>query len=400
MDVPRLRGLSENRIRSNGMKEHGGSSRLVRRLILAAMVAALAMALVATSALAKPGEGNGNPAANSNGNANPPAQGNPAPSQGNRGNGNPGRGNGNPNRGGRDSAQAAPPPSRDESSRGNGAASNGRRGSAPGRSHSQAQPGGAPRNPGQSESKPRRHGKGGSKGSGRGQGQRGNNGAAHQKTTICHATGSETTPYVRITISDRALDAHRRHQHGEDIVPAPAGGCPQGESETVAGLLGPFGGVVDNPEHGKTTICHATGSETNPYVVITISDNALDAHRAHQHGEDIIPAPAEGCPGSDRTAAGGPVQEDGTTPAPGDTRAELVDSEGQSPAGAVLGAGESGPGAQAQLPAADSGNAASNDEDGGSLPFTGLGLIAVVGLGAALLLAGIAGRRGIGRRAA
>ena len=40
----------------------------------------------------------------------------------------------------------------------------------------------------------------------------------------------------------------------------------------------------------KVTICHATGSATNPYVMITISENAVAAHRAHQGREDIIPA--------------------------------------------------------------------------------------------------------------
>jgi RTX calcium-binding nonapeptide repeat (4 copies) len=40
----------------------------------------------------------------------------------------------------------------------------------------------------------------------------------------------------------------------------------------------------------KVTICHATGSQTNPYVVITISVNAVKAHRAHQGRQDIIPA--------------------------------------------------------------------------------------------------------------
>src|SRR4051812_11132317 len=53
-----------------------------------------------------------------------------------------------------------------------------------------------------------------------------NNGAAHQKTTLCHATGSATNPYVEITISDRAVKAHARHQDGRDIIPAPPGGCP------------------------------------------------------------------------------------------------------------------------------------------------------------------------------
>src|SRR5918996_5956101 len=88
------------------------------------------------------------------------------------------------------------------------------------------------------------------------------------------------------------------HQDGRDIIPAPKEGCP---------------GAVDPPKpcdpywqycepdgstQRKVTICHATGSETNPFVEITISENAVDAHRNHQDGEDIIPAPAGGCPGA------------------------------------------------------------------------------------------------------
>lgn len=43
----------------------------------------------------------------------------------------------------------------------------------------------------------------------------------------------------------------------------------------------------------KTTICHKTGSAKNPYVEITVSNNALPAHQKHG---DIIPAPPGGCP--------------------------------------------------------------------------------------------------------
>lgn len=47
----------------------------------------------------------------------------------------------------------------------------------------------------------------------------------------------------------------------------------------------------------KVSICHATGSETNPYVEITISENALNGDHGHaSHEGDIIPAPAAGCP--------------------------------------------------------------------------------------------------------
>jgi hypothetical protein len=43
----------------------------------------------------------------------------------------------------------------------------------------------------------------------------------------------------------------------------------------------------------KTTICHRTNSAKNPFVEITVSNNALPAHQAHG---DIIPAPPGGCP--------------------------------------------------------------------------------------------------------
>ena len=97
--------------------------------------------------------------------------------------------------------------------------------------------------------------------------------------TICHATGIETTPYEEITVTVNGLDGHVAHE--DDIVPAPVGGCP-----TV--LLE----VVD----GKVSICHATSSETNPYNEITVSVNGLNGHVKHEG--DIIPAPEGGCPDS------------------------------------------------------------------------------------------------------
>ncbi len=47
-------------------------------------------------------------------------------------------------------------------------------------------------------------------------------------------------------------------------------------------------------KNGKITLCHATGSATNPYVEITVSvEGATHGHA--NHPGDIIPAPADGC---------------------------------------------------------------------------------------------------------
>lgn len=94
------------------------------------------------------------------------------------------------------------------------------------------------------------------------------------KVTICHATGSETNPYVEVTVSENGLNGHDGH---DDLVPAPAGGCP-----------GP------GRDRARVTLCHATGSATNPYVVITIDEHGLHGHG--DHDGDIVPAPAGGCP--------------------------------------------------------------------------------------------------------
>jgi predicted small secreted protein len=46
---------------------------------------------------------------------------------------------------------------------------------------------------------------------------------------------------------------------------------------------------------GKISICHKTGSAKNPYVQISVPDDALkDGHGSHEG--DLIPAPAGGCP--------------------------------------------------------------------------------------------------------
>jgi len=57
---------------------------------------------------------------------------------------------------------------------------------------------------------------------------------------------------------------------------------------TSTGTPAPTGTAVSE---GRTAICHRTGN--GGYHQITVSNDALDAHRAHG---DIVPAPAGGCP--------------------------------------------------------------------------------------------------------
>lgn len=130
------------------------------------------------------------------------------------------------------------------------------------------------------------------------------------KTTICHKTNSDSNPWRRITVSSRAwtnpksksgllLRSHLRHT-GDAIVIGTAA-CPTA-SLTPAPTSTPA---------AKITICHKTGSSTNPYRRITISSRAvtkpssaegkaLRAHAAHE-GDILMPGVAA-CPAG--TAAG------------------------------------------------------------------------------------------------
>ncbi|MEA2498332.1 MAG: hypothetical protein QOH26_737 [Actinomycetota bacterium] len=117
------------------------------------------------------------------------------------------------------------------------------------------------------------------------------------KVTLCHATGSTTNPYVKITIAaPAAVNAHIEHQHGEDIIPPfEYKGQTYSQNWTAEGQAryATEDCQLDDEvivEDEKVTLCHATGSTTNPFVKITIAaPAAVNAHIEHQHGEDIIP---------------------------------------------------------------------------------------------------------------
>jgi hypothetical protein len=137
--------------------------------------------------------------------------------------------------------------------------------------------------------------------------------AGPSKMTICHKTGSATNPWRRISVSSRAMSnpnsrsgktmrAHLRH-NGDAVVTGTAA-CPS-PTLTPAPTSTPA---------TKVTICHKTGSTTNPYRRITVSSRAvskpnspagktLRGHMGHQ-GEILMPGNAA-CP------SGAPSQQQG-----------------------------------------------------------------------------------------
>ena len=166
-------------------------------------------------------------------------------------------------------------------------------------------------------------------------------------------------------------------------------------------------GTKENSGGGqpKVTICHATGSETNPYVEITVAKPAAEnGHARHHDGADIIPAPEGGCPTSPAAAAapeaagggatgiassGSPVVPTGAPAGP-----PIITSSqmGTAPDGRirVLGEIDTEAGTAETADSASAAPAAEVEEGSNGLPFTGLSLIAVVLAGLAALLTGIA----------
>ena len=128
--------------------------------------------------------------------------------------------------------------------------------------------------------------------------------AAATKMTICHKTGSDSNPWRRITVSSRAmanpnsrsgklLRGHLRHT-GDAVVIGTAA-CP---SPTVTPS------PTSTPPT-RITICHKTGSATNPYRRITVSSRAVSnpssssgkVVRGHMdHTGDLLLPGAAACP--------------------------------------------------------------------------------------------------------
>jgi CHRD domain len=132
------------------------------------------------------------------------------------------------------------------------------------------------------------------------------------KITICHKTGSDSNPWRRITVSSRAwmnpnsksghvVGGHIRHTG--DVIVVGTAACPS-PTATPA---------VTNTPATKITICHKTGSTTNPYRRITVSSRAWTnpsspagkTLRGHaRHTGDMLLAGAATCPSGAQTGHG------------------------------------------------------------------------------------------------
>jgi hypothetical protein len=175
----------------------------------------------------------------------------------------------------------------------------------------------------------------------------------------------------------------------------------------------------------KTTICHHTGSKSNPWVTITIANPALAAHRRHG---DLIPAPAGGCPKAAAAPAPEPEPEPSSPASPStieepDAGGPLpvivtlpvtrrARSESSSATGAVLASRaqdtSAAPAAGGRVlttrisaPRAATASAAVTPvarQASGRMPYTGLMAWLVMVAGAGALLAGVALRRAHGVR--
>jgi hypothetical protein len=212
-------------------------------------------------------------------------------------------------------------------------------------------------------------GKGGPYGTGHLEGDEGDNGAPKGKITICHATGSETNPFVEITISVNGLHGHGKH--ADDIIPAPAaGGCP------------PAGTTAPTSEQSlvKPLVTPVTENTIPPaQAVLPMVEQAP--------GEQAVLPAAGQAPGEQ--AVLGVRQSGGSAPAAAPT--------GDS---GVLGASAQGGSAPASATAPTSATAAvtGTGKPGGSLPFTGTDAMLVLLLGCVTLLGGVALQRVSSRR--
>ncbi len=143
------------------------------------------------------------------------------------------------------------------------------------------------------------------------------------KTTICHRTKSGKKPYVKITVSKSVLKGHLRH--AQDIIPAPATGCPTTALTPDTGgvllhssLLGTNEVPPADLDGTGTADIRLQAGEARLCFKLTATNILLPAIAAHVHigaagvnGPIVVPLTppgatgiSEGCVGASRVLVG------------------------------------------------------------------------------------------------
>ena len=102
----------------------------------------------------------------------------------------------------------------------------------------------------------------------------------YKPTNICHATGDPSQPYEFIAISDDTTYLLHLIHTGDIFDVNSSADCPTTTQTILADE--PIGNLTPAPK--KVAICHVTGSEVNPYVLIFVKNNDnLSGHKGHEY---------------------------------------------------------------------------------------------------------------------
>ncbi len=117
---------------------------------------------------------------------------------------------------------------------------------------------------------------------------------------LCRATGSEKNPWVMLMLNANGVISGHASQHESDIIP-PFEYKNKGKPASFPGqnLTKENLAIWNNdceeikppppPPDTKIKLCHATGSEKNPWVMLMLNANGVINGHASQHESDIIP---------------------------------------------------------------------------------------------------------------